>query len=399
MKAFTYRHTKYASYTGYVTQAIVNNLSPLLFIIFQKEFEISLGKIGLLISLNFGVQILVDLLAAHYVDKTGYRRAVIFAHICCAAGLVGLGCFPYLFENAYAGLMLAVVINAVGGGLIEVLISPIVEALPGDEKASAMSMLHSFYCWGHVSVVILSTLYFRLAGIENWRLLPMIWAIVPLLNTFFFAAVPIRTLTGPGEGISLKKLFRLKLFWLFFLMMICSGASEQAMSQWASLFAEEGLKVSKTMGDLLGPCAFAFLMGLSRLIYGIYGSRMNLHKVITGGSILCVCSYLTAVFAPHPLLALAGCALCGFSVGIMWPGVFSLASGQYSHGGTAMFAMLALAGDVGCSAGPGLVGVVSGAFGGLQSGLLSALVFPALLLLCILILKSVKTDKRLKHEK
>lgn len=382
----SFRQTKYASYIGYVTQAIINNLAPLLFVIFQDEYQISVEKIGLLISVNFGVQIIVDFLAAKYVDRIGYRISVVAAHIFCTVGLIGLGLLPVIFPSAYAGLLTAVIINAIGGGLIEVLISPIVEALPGDEKESAMSMLHSFYCWGHVGVVVFSTVYFNVAGISNWHFLPVIWAVVPLFNTVLFSMVPIKTLVEEGEEIPLRKLFQVKIFWLLFLMMVCSGASEQAMSQWSSYFAEKGLCVSKTMGDLLGPCAFALLMGICRMIYGIRGSKMNLRKTIMSCSALCIISYLLAVFAPHPLLGLLGCAMCGFSVGIMWPGVFSLSAKCYPQGGTAMFAILALAGDLGCSSGPGLVGLLSNMSGELKWGLLSAIIFPILLILSIKLL-------------
>jgi fucose permease len=277
----------------------------------------------------------------------------------------------------------AVFINALGGGLLEVIVSPIVEALPTDHKAAAMSLLHSFYCWGVVGVVILSTLYFNLAGIDNWRWLPLLWALLPLGTVFLFAAVPLKTLIGETEkAIPLRELSVRKLFLFLFLMMICSGASEQAMSQWASLFAEAGLEVSKTLGDILGPCAFAILMGLARVLFGMQKSgrdeERRLSGILLGAGLLCILSYLVTVFSPWPLLALGGCALCGFSVGVMWPGTISLASRVFPLGGTAMFAILALAGDVGCAAGPGLVGTVMNN-ATLKTGLLTAVVFPLIL--------------------
>ena len=392
----TYKHTKYASYIGYITQAIINNLPPLLFIIFNEELGISIEQLGILISFNFGVQILTDLIAAKYVDRIGYRRAIVAAHIFSFFGLIGLGTFPTLFENSYAALFVAMGINAIGGGLIEVLISPIVEALPGDEKASAMSLLHSFYCWGHVSVVILSTIFFNIAGLNHWKILPLLWALIPFLNIFFFTKVPLCVLVEEHEKIPLRKIVKVRVFWLLFILMICAGASEQAMSQWASLFAETGLGVSKNIGDLLGPCAFAVLMGISRTIYGVYGSRMNLMKTIAGSSILCVISYFIAVLSVNPLIALAGCALCGFSVGIMWPGVFSLSAKHYPQGGTSMFAILALAGDVGCSSGPGFVGIFSNITGSLKSGLGYATLFPVLLIICIYILHQLTKGNRIE---
>jgi len=396
----SYRHTLYSSYLGYVTQAIVNNLAPLLFLTFQREWNVTLADLALIISLNFMIQIAVDLIASTFADKVGYRAVAVGAHIFCVAGLISMGILPRVFASPYAGLIVATCLNAVGGGLIEVIISPIVESLPGDKKAASMSLLHSFYCWGHVAVVILSTVYFALFGVTRWPYLAMAWAVVPLINFFLFLKVPLRTLnesaaeihqTGRRQGRSLLL--------LFLLMMVCAGAAEQAMSQWASLFAEAGLSVSKAAGDLMGPCLFALLMGLSRVIYGLKGSRIHLEKALFFSSILCIVSYLTAVFSPVPLFALLGCGMCGLSVGLMWPGTFSLASKHFPRGGTAMFAWLALAGDVGCSAGPGLVGSISNAVqagmqtflrnwipglgateAGLKSGLFLAIVFPLAML-------------------
>lgn len=390
----TYRHTKYASYIGYITQAIVNNLMPLLFVSFERSFSLSLDKISLLITVNFSVQILTDLMAAKYVDRIGYRFATVMAHVLAVCGLVGMSFLPFVI-NPFAGLLICSAVNAVGGGLMEVLISPIVEALPGDEKASAMSMLHSFYCWGQVAVVVLSTLYFNTIGITYWRYLPILWAIVPFFNVFLFAKVPLRTLNEDGEGLPLRKLAGTGIFWLFLLLMVCSGASELAMSQWASYFAEDGLHVSKTMGDLLGPCSFAILMGIIRTIYGIKGDKMDLRKSIALSSVLCVISYMVAAFAPHPVLSLVGCAVCGLSVGLMWPGTYSLAARIFPQGGTLMFALLALAGDVGCTSGPTIAGFVADATGDLKKGLCVVAIFPLLLVMGMFLLKG----KEKEHEK
>ena len=375
----TYRHTLYASYLGYITQAICNNLPPLLFVTFNERFGVTLGQLGLLVSINFFIQIVVDLLAARYVDRIGHRRAVVLAQVFSTLGLLLLGVLPYLLPNAFVAILIPVAMSAVGGGLLEVLVSPIVESLPGEHKEKAMSLLHSFYCWGHVAVVLLSTAYFALAGVDNWRYLPFLWAVPPLLNAFLYAKVPMQPPLAAHERTPLGALFSRRIFWVFLLMMICAGASEQAMSQWASLFAERGLSVSKTMGDLLGPCAFAVLMGLARLLYGILGDKLNIRRAMALSAALCVGCYLLAANAPHPLLGLLGCAVTGFSVGLMWPGTFSMVARAFPQGGTAMFAMLALAGDVGCSAGPGLVGLVSGG-AGLNAGLMVACVFPVLML-------------------
>ncbi len=383
----TYGHTRAASYVGYVTQAIVNNLAPLLFVTFERELGLTTADLALLISMNFLVQIAVDLAAARFADTLGYRAVAAGAHLISAAGLICLGILPRALPNPYVGLIAAVALSAVGGGMIEVIISPIVESLPGDQKAASMSLLHSFYCWGHVAVVILSTVYFALFGLGAWPYLAMAWAAVPMVNFLLFLKVPLRTLKE-AYAIPNGRERRLPgLFALFFLLMICAGAAEQAMSQWASLFAETGLHVSKTLGDLMGPCLFAALMGLARVFYGIRGAKLHLHQALLASGGLCVLSYLTAVFSPWPLIALLGCGLCGLSVGLMWPGTFSLASRRFPFGGTAMFALLALAGDVGCSAGPGLVGFVADAAGtGLKTGMLFAILFPVALLALVFIL-------------
>ena len=387
----SYRHTIYASYLGYITQAIVNNLAPLLFLIFRAEYGFSLRQITLLTTINFAVQLLVDLISAKWIDKIGYRISVVMAHVFAAVGLVGMAVFPSVFSDAYVGMLFAVILYAIGGGIIEVLISPIVEACPSDHKASAMSLLHSFYCWGTVAVVFLSTCFLQIAGKEHWRWLCFLWALLPLANGFYFSKVPIYILVEENEGMSIRELVKNKMFWLFFILMIAAGASEQGMSQWASAFAESGLHLSKVWGDIAGPCFFSLLMGLSRAYYGKHGERMDLLKYILASAVLCVLSYGVVVFAPYPLLSLLGCGMCGLSVGILWPGVFSLASKELPKGGTAMFALLALSGDVGCSGGPTLVGSVANVFGDdLKMGLLSATVFPMILILCACILKKRK---------
>ena len=381
-----YRKTVTACFVGYIVQAIVNNFAPLLFLTFQRSYLIPLPQITLLVTLNFGIQLLVDLLSVGFVDRIGYRASMILAHACSALGLAALALLPERMPSPYAGILCAVVLYAVGGGLLEVVVSPVVEACPTDSKERAMSMLHSFYCWGHVGVVLLSTLFFTLAGVAHWKLLALLWALVPLGNMFVFFRVPIAPLIPKGEqGMRLRELFTSRLFLLFLLMMICAGAGEQAVSQWASAFAEKSLGISKTAGDLAGPMAFAVLMGTSRAFYGKAGGRLNLDRFMTGSCILCIASYLLISLAAHPLVSLSGCALCGLSVGIMWPGSFSKASRALPRGGTAMFALLALGGDIGCSGGPTLVGLVSGALGdNLKAGILAGAVFPALLLLCLL---------------
>lgn len=389
-----YQLTMYACFIGYIVQAIVNNFLPLLFVTFQKTYSIPLTQITLLITLNFGIQLVIDMLSAGFVDKIGYRASAIIAHVCSAAGIVLLTVLPGAFPDPFAGILIAVFIYAIGGGLIEVLISPILEACPTDNKEKAMSLLHSFYCWGHVGVVLISTLFFTLFGIENWKILAVCWAVVPAVNIILFAKAPIYSLHEEGEtGLTLKQLFTRKIFWVMMLMMLCAGASEQAVSQWASTFAEQGLGVSKTIGDLAGPMSFAALMGLSRLLYGKFGDKLDLDKFMRMSCLLCIAAYLCISLIPLPAVGLVGCAVCGFSVGIMWPGSFSKASAAVKGGGTALFAMLALAGDVGCSGGPTLAGFISGCFNGeLRAGILAAIVFPVLLLIGIQLAKKLANN-------
>ena len=390
-----YQKTMYACFAGYIVQAIVNNFVPLLFLTFESSYNIPLSQITMLITFNFGIQLIVDLLSTKFVDRIGYRVSIVMAHVFAAGGLIGLVVLPDLLPNAFAGLLIAVVIYAIGGGLIEVLISPIMESCPTENKEKAMSLLHSFYCWGHVGVVLLSTLFFKLCGIENWKILALIWAVIPIVNGIVFCKAPIASLIEDGEiGMSLRDLCRNQIFWILMLMMVCAGASEQAVSQWASTFAEQGLGVTKTIGDLAGPMAFAILMGSARAFYGKFGEKIDLDKFMMGSSLLCVIAYLCISLSPSPLISLVGCAVCGLSVGIMWPGTFSKASATLKNGGTAMFALLALAGDVGCSGGPTLVGFVTGQMSNnLKLGILAGIVFPILLIVAEIVLKGRKIQK------
>ena len=382
-----YNKTVIACFVGYIVQAVVNNFVPLLFLTFQRSYGIPLSQITMLVTFNFGIQLLVDLLSVGFVDRIGYRASLVIAHVMSAAGLILLTILPGCLGNPFWGILISVMIYAVGGGLLEVVVSPVVEACPSDNKEKAMSMLHSFYCWGHVGVVAISTIFFKLFGIDNWKLLAVVWALIPLCNAFVFIRVPIASLIEEGEtGLSIKELFSMKIFWILFIMMICSGASEQAVSQWASTFVEMGLGISKTAGDLAGPMAFAVLMGTSRLFYGKYGDRIDLDRFMVYSSLLCIAAYLCISLVPVPMVSLIACAVCGLSVGIMWPGTFSKASATLPRGGTAMFALLALGGDVGCSGGPTLVGMVSSALGdNLKMGILAGVIFPVLLLSGILL--------------
>ena len=389
-----YQKTMYACFIGYIVQAVVNSFVPLLFVTFQNTYHIPLSQITLLITINFVVQLCVDLLSAGFVDKIGYRASMILAHICAAAGIGLLTVLPEILPNAFAGILLAVVVYAIGGGLLEVLVSPIIEACPTDNKEAAMSLLHSFYCWGCTGVVLVSTIFFAIFGTAHWKVLAWLWMLLPVGNMILFTQVPIYSLHEEGEkGMTMGELFREKIFWMLMVMMVCAGASEQAVSQWASTFAELGLGISKTLGDLVGPMAFSILMGTARLIYGKYGDRMDLDRFMKLSTLLCIASYLLIAFVPVPAVELVGCAVCGFSVGIMWPGTFSKASASLKRGGTVLFAFLALAGDLGCSGGPTVVGFISSAFeNNLRIGIGAAILFPVLLLVALFAMKKKKVS-------
>lgn len=397
----SYKSTLAACYTGYVVQAVVNNFVPLLFLTFQDTYGISLSRITILITVNFLTQLIVDMLSAGFVDRAGYRASAVAAHAFAFAGLAGLAFLPDVTADPFAGLLISVVVYAVGGGLLEVLISPIVEALPTKNKEKSMSMLHSFYCWGHVAVVLLSTLFFLVFGIGNWKIQALLWALVPAANLVVFTKVPLYPLVSEDEeGIPLTGLIKRPVFWIFLVVMTCAGASEQAVSQWASSFAEQGLGVSKTIGDLAGPMLFAVCMGTSRFLYGLYGDKIALKKAMSGSALLCVASYFVISLSPAAALSLIGCGICGFSVGIMWPGTFSMAAASLKGGGTAMFAFFALAGDLGCSGGPSFVGMLSESSGkGLSFGILCSVIFPAVLLIGVLLSDAAPLKKRRQTEK
>lgn len=402
-KTQNFKSTVFACYRGYITQGIVNNLSPLFFVLFQNKFGISYSLISALILCNFVTQVITDTLSVKYVDRIGYRKSAVIAHALAFLGLVMQGTLPNVLPAPYVGLVLATIVNGVGGGLIEVIISPIVDSCPGDAKASAMSLLHSFYCWGQVGVVLITTLLLRLIGEDLWFIIPILWSLLPLYNLFRFLKVPLMPTVPEEEKTPLKTLFTSKIFLVALLLMLCAGASELAMSQWSSLFAERALGVTKVIGDLLGPCLFAVFMGIGRTIYGVWGEKIHLTGAMVFCAALCILCYLGTALFENPWLSLLSCALCGFSVSLMWPGTFSLTSAAYPKGGTAMFGILAALGDVGCSVGPALMGAVSGAVSGntniaasfpnltadqlgLKSGMLFSAVFPAFILIGVLLL-------------
>lgn len=389
-----YKRTLIACYLGFITQAITANFAPLLFLKFHKDYAIPLGKIAMISTMFFLTQLIVDVLCAKYVDRIGYRKSVVASEVCSVAGLVGLAFLPELFQNPFIGIIISVIVYAIGSGLIEVLVSPIVEACPFEHKEAAMSLLHSFYCWGSVGVVLFSTLFFTVFGIDRWKWLACIWALVPLYNIYNFATCPIEHLTEDGQSMKIGSLFRVPLFWVAIILMVCAGASELSMAQWASAYAESALSLSKTIGDLAGPCMFAITMGISRVLYGKYGDKIDLMKFMLGSGSLCLICYLMASISANPVIGLIGCILCGFSVGIMWPGTISISSKQLPAGGTAMFALLAMAGDLGGAFGPSLVGnITQRANDNLQKGMLVGCVFPLVLIIALLVMRGFQNRK------
>ena len=383
-----YKKTQLACYLGFVTQAICANFVPLLFLVFHKQFGISFGKLALISTTFFFTQLIVDFICAKVVDRIGYRPCVVAAEVTSGLGLAALAILPDIMPSAFVGIIICVIIYAIGSGLTEVLVSPIIEACPFDNKEAMMSLLHSFYCWGSLGVILGSTLFFNCFGLDNWRILAIIWSLIPLYNIYNFVTCPIDNLLEEGEGMTMGQLLKSKFFWIFIILMVCAGSSELSMAQWASAFAESALHVSKTVGDLAGPCGFAICMGISRTLYGKFGEKVDLSIFMIASGILCLCCYLLAGLAAIPLMGLIGCAVCGFSVGIMWPGSISISSKVIPRGGTAMFALLALAGDLGGSVGPAIVGNVSQLTGdNLQAGVLAGIGFPIGLVLCVLAIR------------
>lgn len=392
-----YGKTLAACYLGFVTQAIVASFTPLLFLRFHTEYDIPLGKIALISTVFYILQLFIDVFCAKFVDAIGYRKSVVFSQILSSVGLVGLAFLPLCFDDPFVGILISVVVYAVGSGLIEVLVSPIVEACPFENKDSVMSLLHSFYCWGVVGVVALSTLFFAVFGMEHWRIMACLWALLPLYNAYNFTVCPINRLTDDGKGMTIRQLFKAPGFWLFVFLMAGAGASEASMSQWASAYVESALGFSKSIGDIIGPCMFAAAMGISRVIYGKYGEKIDLSNYMLGSGILCLVCYLLSALSIAPAFGLVGCILCGFSVGIMWPGSISIAAGEIPLGGTGLFALLAMGGDLGASVGPAVVGAVTqGAGDNMHIGMLAGCVFPIFLIVMISLIKVRAVNKKAK---
>ncbi len=393
MKKLNYNHTITASYISYTVQALVNNFTPLLFVTFSLNYGISLDKIGLLVTINFLFQLVIDSIAARFLDKIGYRTSMICAQFSAAFGFILLGFLPDIIDPFFA-IIISTLFTALGGGLIEVTVSPVVEAIPEDKKhKGAMSILHSFYCWGQLLTVLVSTLFFVFCGIKNWRIMSFLWACLPLLNGIYCFFIPIRSLNETATPLPMKKLLANKLFWLFIFIMVCAGATELTVSQWASALAEKNLNVSKTVGDLTGPCIFALLMGLVRAFYGKFSDKLKIENALLLSGIIGVIGYLMISLSANPVISLSGCALTGIASALLWPETLTLSAKSIYGGGTAMFALLALGGDLGCSIGPGIAGCFSEIFGqNLQIGVLSGIIFPIGIIVGAIIYKT-KTNK------
>ena len=398
-----FKFTISACFLGYITQAIMINFPPLLFVFFSTSLGVSESEITILIVSNFVLELVVDALASKFADKIGYKPLVICANVFAISGLVAMALAPIILPDymVFAGLMVAMALCGIGGGLMEVLISPIIEACPTKNKSGFMSLLHSFYCWGQLGVVLISTAFFLIAGIENWYFMAFFWTIVPFLGILLFAFAPINRLVEDGKGASLGTLLKNKTFWIFLIMMLCAGASELTMSQWASYFAETALGVEKWLGDLLGPCLFAFAMAITRVFFAKVSEKIKLDTAIFVSSLISVGTYILAIASKDaPVLSLVGCACCGFGCGIMWPASFSLVSGKIPNGGVLMFGVLALMGDAGCLVGPTLAGSASSAFGGdIRIGFAFAIIFPALMaIMSFILMFQRKKDKNVKSD-
>ena len=386
--------TKIACYIGIMVQAVTINFVPMLFVAFMGEFGLGVGQISALVALTFIVQFTVDFLCVFIVGRVSYRALSCTAHILAAAGLALMPLLPYV-TDPFLGLCIAVLVYSTGSGLIEVIVSPIVESCPSSNKTAEMSLLHSFYCWGQTATVILSTVFFCFAGIDSWRVLSLVWAAVPLVNFFLFLSCPMNTSEQSEKSMRMKTLISNCDFLLLLVIIMCAGAAELAVAQWASAYCETALGVDKTVGDLAGPMAFAVCMGIARVGYGILGNRVRLERYMLASGILCVAGYLVIAFAPYAWLGLAGFGICGLAVGVLWPGTLSLAARHVDGGGT-MFAMLSFAGDAGCTLGPFIAGMLAESAGGdIGYGISAAAVFPLVLCVAValLILRLGKKEK------
>lgn len=377
--------TKLACYVGYVVQAVINNFLPILFIALQDVYGLGYERLARLIIFNFASQIAVDFSAPKIVALFGYRKSAALSQAMAALGLVSMGILPRIMSNTYLAIIISIIIYAIGSGMMEVIISPIIEMLPTKNKSGNMAFLHSFYCWGQAFTIIVTTLLVTVFGYKGWANIPLIWAVIPFLNTFSFFKVPVIEPKGEEKGDSFKSLASSKRFIIYMVMMFCGGACEIAMAEWASLFAQQALGISKVIGDLAGPCAFALFMGTGRVLYGWISKKVDFRKTVIVMSLLCFICYLTVAFCKIPAFSLIACAACGFSVSLFWPGVLSEGAKDFKRGGSVMYGVFALCGDTGCSAGPWIIGIIADRLG-LNFGFSVAAIFPVIMIIATVLL-------------
>lgn len=383
-----YLPTKLAGYVGFIVQAIVNNFLPILFIVFQDVYGLGYEKLGRLIVINFATQMFIDFITPKIIHKLGYRRAAFLCQFTACVGLCLMAVLPRFMSNTYLAIIISIVFYATGSGLMEVILSPMIEMLPTGNKSGNMAVLHSFYCWGQTVVVPLTTLMVFIFGRENWTYIPLVWAVVPFVNMFTFLRVPIVEPDSEEKQSTFLELARTPKFVVYMVMMLCAGASEIAMSQWSSLFVEQALGVSKAIGDIVGPCLFALFMALGRVIYASLSKKVSFTRLLIWLNLLCFICYVMVALCHIAVLSLVFCALCGLSVSISWPGIYSAGARTFKTGGAVMFSAFAMCGDTGCALGPGLVGLVA-EYTNLNVGFLVAAVFPLIMVICsIYILKN-----------
>ncbi len=386
-----YKHTIRACYAGTFTMSLVSNLTPLLFVILMDSFGLTFEQVGRLTLVNFMTQIAADLVFSKPVDKWGVRPFVAGGHFLCTIGLVLFALAPmYAPHNTYIWFMVSTVLFSCGGGLLELLLSPIVQAIPGDEKARAMSMLHSFYAWGFILVVVLTTTALGVFGSANWPLIMITWAILPLATGIAFLKVPLAPQVSEEQRTRTGVLLSSAFFVVVVLGIAAGGAAEVSMSQWISAFTERALGLSKQMGDLVGVCMFALFLGIGRASYGKWGGKTDVTTLMLWGAVGSVLCFLGAALIPNPILAMACCAANGLCVSLLWPGSIVTAAARFPLAGASMFAILAAGGDVGAAFGPWAVGAVADVVpSGLRGGLLVGTIYPAIMVVCMLVVRAM----------
>ena len=354
----SYKSTIAACYIGSFVQAIIVNTTPILFIPLREQFGLTFQQMGLLVLINFISQVGCDILFSNAIDKYGFRRFVVAAHGLAVVGLVLFAASPLLFDRPFAGFVTATIIFSGSGGLLELLLSPIVNAIPTDEKAGAMSVLHSFYSWGQAAVILLTTVLLFVFGRAWWQWIILIWTLVPLFNFFFLMRVPFAPNVPEEQRQGMDKILLKPFFIAALATILCGAAAELCISQWASAYLEEAMRLPKVVGDVGGVCLFAVMMGVGRLFYGMYGKKINVSLMMLIGTVGAAACYITVALSGTAVLSLLACGLCGLCVSLLWPGTLVVASEHYPLAGAWMFAILA-AGDIGASAGPWLMGVVA----------------------------------------